>query len=108
MSIEQLTTLNASAQGLLHMVYVLIGVAFGAIVIWIVHNIIVTRNEREKKNGKEQDDGITPSPTKLESSLETFKDVKQSLTILNDYVQKAKNIMDGKQNDKKEQGEKDS
>jgi uncharacterized membrane protein YuzA (DUF378 family) len=102
MTTEQLNALNTSAQGLLHMVYVLIGVALGVIVIWIIHNVIVARKERTNGNNTNKDFNITLSSTKLDSSLETLKDVSKSITILNEFSNRVKQIMDGKQNEKKD------
>lgn len=77
---------------------VVFGIALSAAALFVFR---LFRKQNNKESQKQQD--IIISPNSLNSSIDTFKNVNKSITILNDYTNKVKEIMDGKQNEKDNQ-----
>jgi heme/copper-type cytochrome/quinol oxidase subunit 2 len=90
MSSQDLSSLQASAIGLLHVVYILLGIAAGAFVIWVIHLVIVSIQEQRRRNNPE-DTGtteITISSTKLEAITKEIESYKKAKTELEKFLNK--------------------
>jgi hypothetical protein len=90
MNPQDLNSLQNSAFGLLHIVYVLIGVAAGAFLIWIIHLIIVVIRERNEQNrqGAIPDFEITISSKKLANLTKEIGDINKVETMLVEFINK--------------------
>ncbi len=85
MTTEQLTSLAASAQGLIHMVYTLVGAALGAIVIWIIHLVMSIMTERKSSHQKSKD--ITTISGSSTKDVATTQPTPTTLNLTGDIAQ---------------------
>jgi len=86
MNPEELSQLFVSAQGLLHMVYILLGVSFGAIVLWIIHLIIISIRERISVREDNRETVITISANRLDAITKEVKEYKQAKNALDHFL----------------------
>jgi hypothetical protein len=107
MSEQELASLSASAQGLMHMVYFLVGCVAAAIFVWIIHVIMIIVNE-ERKKGKpsSSSEPIIISKEKMDKSTKEIQSNINALNLLQNYNDKIKTIVTNppneQQNDKEQ------
>lgn len=95
MNEEQLAQLSQWVNSYFALVWILAGIALGAILCWI-GEIIIASHKAKKTPAKKEEININISSTELDSMITKFESYEKVATLLGDFLKRVKGDNNGK------------